>query len=62
MFLDEHQRYLGVLALLAEFAVYLDEEDRERVEMALDDAGAAGAITFRQVGNRFEIEPARDPA
>ena len=59
---DEHFRYLGVLSLLGEFAVYLDDEDRERVEIALDDAFDAGAISYKRVGDRFLVDIPKDPA
>ena len=55
--MNDRMRYLGVLGLLCEASVYVPEDIRESIEMALEDACADGELTYRRVLNRFELEP-----
>ena len=56
--LGMYMRYFGCLQLLADSAVHLDEEDfRERIAMALDDAHRKHPwLKWRRILNRFVIE------
>lgn len=52
-----YMHWLGVLRLLGECAVFVDDEHRETIERALDDAIARGApIRHRRILNRIEVE------
>jgi hypothetical protein len=53
---DERTRYLGVLGLLTECSPYVDDELRERIMEAFDDACADGRLTWRRIADRVEIE------
>lgn len=56
--LNERMRYLGVLGLLCECSVYVeDEELRDSIERALEDACVDGTLKYRKFLNRFDIEP-----
>jgi len=59
---DEHMRYLGCLKLLEECSPYVDEEMRESIEMAFDDAveASGGTLRWKRVLDRCEIEAAID--
>jgi hypothetical protein len=56
----DRMKYLGVLGLLAESAVYVPEDIREQIESAMDDACADGRLRWKRVLNRIEIEPNPD--
>lgn len=57
--MSEHMRYLGALGLLCECSVYVPEEIREMIEIALEEARAANPeLRTRRVLNRLEIEVA----
>ncbi len=51
--------YLGLLGLLAECAVLVDEETRESIEAALADSAVPLKIT--RILNRIDVEPANEP-
>lgn len=56
----ERMRYLGVLGLLCECAVYVTEELREQIDAALADATEADpSLRARRILNRREIEVVR---
>lgn len=55
---DLYMRYLGALGILADVAVYVPEEERERIEMAMADAAAHYLLKWRRILDRIEIEPA----
>jgi len=44
---DEHLRYLGCLKLLEECSPHVDDEMRESIERAFEDAVAASGGTLR---------------
>lgn len=48
--------YLGVLALLGECSVFVDEDIRDSIEQALSDGQEAKVIKYRRVLNRFNVE------
>ena len=53
---NEHMRYLGCLGLLADCAVYVPEELRERIEDAITDAEEAiPNLSWKRILNRYEI-------
>lgn len=54
----ERMKYVGVLNLLCECSVYVDEDLRERIEMALDDGCADGRLEYRRILNRFDLSVA----
>ena len=60
----DYMRYLGLLGLLSECSVQVDEETRELIEDAFTDAetALAGAIKWRRTLNLIEINvmPARE--
>lgn len=56
---SEHLRYLGVLSLLAECSVYLndDPELRSSIERAMSDAQEAiPGFRWRRILDRIEVE------
>ncbi len=53
---SERMRYLGVLGLLGECAVYVPEELREQIETAMEHACSDGRLKWRRVLDRIEIE------
>lgn len=55
--MNERMRYLGVLGLLCECSVYVDEDLRESIETALIDACADGKLEYRRTLDRFDIQP-----
>ena len=57
----EYLRYLGVLGLLGECSVFVDEDIRESIERAFADACAAHpTLRWRRILDRIEIESAPD--
>ncbi len=55
--MNEHMRYMGVLGLLAECAVYVPADIREQIENAMTDACAANPqLVWRRILNRIEID------
>ena len=57
-----YMRYLGVLGLLCECSVQVDDETRETIEQALNDACKHHGLVWRRTLNRFDIEPNRNEA
>jgi hypothetical protein len=54
---DLYTRYLGVLKLLEYASPYVSEEDRENIELAMEDACRNhGGLKTRRVLNRIIIE------
>jgi hypothetical protein len=53
---DLYMRYLGVLGILAECSVQVDEETREQIQMAFDHACNHHPLQSRRILNRIEIE------
>jgi hypothetical protein len=54
---DMYLRYLGVLGLLGECSVYVPEEIRETIKMAMDDAASHHPLRVIRMLDRIEIEP-----
>lgn len=54
---NERMRYLGALGLLCECSPLVTDDLRESIERALQDACADGALRYRRILDRFEIEP-----
>jgi len=53
---NEYLRYLGVLGLLGECSVFVDEETRECIERAFAGACAAHpTLAWRRILDRIEI-------
>ena len=50
-------RYLGVLGLLGQCSVYVDDDLRETIIMAMEDAASHHPVRVVRVLNRVEIEP-----
>ena len=51
--IDLKLKYFGCVGLLAECAVYVDEETRESIEQAIKGSG----IKYKRIIDRFELYP-----
>jgi hypothetical protein len=54
---EVYLRYLGCLGLLAEASVKVDEDIRERIELAFEQACKHHPLVWKRVLNRIEIAP-----
>jgi hypothetical protein len=54
---DMYMRYLGVLALLGECSVHVDEDIRSSIERAMTDACAAHPLKWKRILDRCVVEP-----
>jgi len=50
-------RYLGALGLLAETSVFVPEDIREMIEIAMSDAAANHPVRWQRILDRIELEP-----
>lgn len=58
---DLYMRYLGVLRVLGEAAVYVDNSDvEEMIHRALLDATIHYPVTVTQILKRYDVEPSHD--
>lgn len=56
--MSEHMRYLGCLGLLGECAVYVPNDLRDMIELAMEDACKADpTLRYKRILNRLEIGP-----